>query len=157
MNYNSIKLGSRRYKSRLRPLWRIGQYIVLTDLFFLLLFFLLLSSSLVRISGVRVNLPHAGIVPQAVGLGKAIVTIAPPEVPGKACRIYFRDRQIDGDQLRRELLTDNRREKVLVIRADKDVPTGVLYEIMNIAESAQMESFIAVQPLKEKPENRFVE
>jgi hypothetical protein len=44
MNYNSIKLGSRRYKSRLRPLWRIGQYIVLTDLFFLLLFFTALPS-----------------------------------------------------------------------------------------------------------------
>lgn len=157
MNNHCGELGAKRYKSRLRPLWRVGQYIALMDLFFLLLFFLLLSSSLVKISGVRVNLPHAEIVPQAVGLGKAIVTIAPPEQPGKNCRIYFRDRQIDGPQLRKELLTDQRREKVLVIRADKDVPTGVLYEIMNIAESAQMESFIAVQPLKEQSETSFVE
>jgi len=32
-----------------------------------------------------------------------------------------------------------------------------LYEIMNIAESAQMESFIAVQPLANDPETHFVE
>lgn len=151
------KLGTKRYKTRLRPLWRIGQYIALADLFFLLVFFLLLASSVVRISGIRVNLPQAEKVPQAVGLGKAIVSVTPPEVPGGQCRIYFRDKQVDASGLRRELLMDDNREQVLVIRADKDVPSGVLYEIMNIAELAQMESFIAVQPLKKHSETRFVE
>ncbi|MBE6389114.1 MAG: hypothetical protein E7043_02965 [Lentisphaerae bacterium] len=156
MNFSG-QIGAKRYRTRLRPLWRIGQYIALADLFFLLVFFLLLASSVVRISGIRVNLPQAEKVPQAVGLGKAIVSVTPPDKPGLPCRIYFRDRHIDAAQLRRELLTDIHREKVLVIRADKDVPSGVLYEIMNIAESARMESFIAVQPLKEHAETRFVE
>ena len=149
--------GGKRYRTRLRPLWKIGQYIAFVDLFFLLVFFLLLASSVIRISGIRVNLPRAEKVPQAVGLGRAIVTITPPEKAGEECIIYFRDRRIDANQLRRELLADKNREKVLVIRADKDVPSGVLYQIMNIAESAQMESFIAVQPLQEHSETRFVE
>jgi biopolymer transport protein ExbD len=113
-----------------------------------------MSSSVVRVSGIRVNLPEAE-VPQAVGLGRAILTIAPPLEAYGECRIFFRDRQLHTEQLRRELLSDNSREKVLVIRADKTVPAGVLSEIMSIAESARMESFIAVQPLQHESETRF--
>lgn len=154
---NAAKIGTTRYRTRLRPLWKIGQYIALVDLFFLFIFFMLMSSSVVRISGVHVNLPEAEEVPLAVGLGKAIVTITPPEESETECRIYFRDRQIDPSQLRQKLLEDRNREKVLVIRADKNVPSGVLYEIMNIAESVHMQSFIAVQPLQEQSETHFVE
>ena len=150
----SGQIRNMRYRTKLRPLWRIGQYIALTDLSFLLLFFLIMSSSVVRVSGIRVNLPEAE-VPQAVGLGRAILTIAPPLEADGECRIFFRDRQLDTEQLRRELLSDNSREKVLVIRADKTVPAGVLSEIMSIAESARMESFIAVQPLQHESETRF--
>lgn len=150
----SSTIGSRRYRTRLSPKLRAAHIVALSDLFFLLIFFLLLATSVVRISGVRVNLPQAA-VPRAAGLGKAIVTITPPPEPGSSCRIFFRDRQIDEDQLRRELLTDSHREKVLVIRADRDVPSGVLSGIMAIAESAGMESFIAVQPMAEKTETRF--
>ena len=35
--------GGKRYRTRLRPLWKIGQYIAFVDLFFLLVFFLLLA------------------------------------------------------------------------------------------------------------------
>jgi len=146
-----------RYQTRLKPLWHIGQYIALADLFFLLLFFMLMASTVVRISGIRVNLPQAEKVPKAVGLGRAIISITPPETPDKDCKIYFRDQQIDTKQLKRLLLSGSVQEKVLVIRADKDVPHGVVYDIMNIAESARMESFIAVQQFKEKPEISFVE
>lgn len=152
----AVKTGSRRYTSRLKPLWRIDQYIALVDLSFLLLFFLLLSSSVVRISGIRVNLPRTD-VPQTAGMSGAILTITPPAADGENCRIYFRDRQIDTDQLRRELLSDTRKEKVLVIRADEGVPSGILMKIVSIAESAKMESFFAVQPLANRSETRFVE
>ena len=151
----TVQTGPLRYRTRLRPLWRIGQYIALTDLFFLLLFFLLLSSSVVRISGIRVNLPQAEKVPQAVGLGKAIVSVTLPEKPGMPCRIYFRDRQIAIEQLRRELISDNRKEKVLIIRADKEIPADLLFRVIGIAEAARMESFLAVQPLKSRSETRF--
>ncbi|MBR7131450.1 MAG: biopolymer transporter ExbD [Lentisphaeria bacterium] len=144
----------RRYRTRLKPLWKVSQCLAILDLFLLLLFFILLSSSVVRISGIRVDLPKAD-VPQAAGLGRAILTIVPPAESDGQCRLYFRDRQVDTTQLRRELLSDDRREKVLVIRADKVVPAGVLAEIMTIAESARMESFIAVQPLTIRSETRF--
>lgn len=153
MNYAG-KLGNRKYLTKLQPIWRISHYIVLMDLFFLILFFLLMATSVVRISGIRVNLPQAN-VPRAAGLGKAIVTIVPPLESGMECRIYFRDRHISSDQLRRELLADARREKFLIIRADKDVPSGVTADIMAIAESAGMKSFIAIQPLAEQTETRF--
>ncbi|MCI5779955.1 MAG: biopolymer transporter ExbD [Lentisphaeria bacterium] len=147
-------LGARRYRTRLKGLSGSAGFIALADLFFLLLFFILMASSVVRISGIRVNLPRAH-VPQAAGLGKAIVTIAPPAEPGAPCRIYFRDRQMDENQLRNELLTSSPRERVLVIRADQDVPSGVLSEIMAIAESAKMETFIAVSTPEARPEMRF--
>lgn len=149
--------GNRRYKTRLRPLWHIGQYIALADLFFLLLFFMLMASSVVRISGIKVNLPKAEKVPKAVGLGRAIVSITPPETSGGQCQIYFRDQNVDLQQLKRLLLGGTVQEKVLVIRADQKVPAGMLYEIMSAAESANMESFIAVQQFKEQPETSFVE
>lgn len=154
MIQSALPLGHRRYRSRLKLSAKPAYFIALADLFFLLLFFILMASTVVRVSGIKVDLPRAN-VPQATWLGKAILTIAPPEEPGKPCRIYFRDRMMDENQLRNELLTAGEQEKVLVIRADQDVPSGVLSEIMAIAEAAQMETFIAVQKPELRPETRF--
>ncbi|MBQ9787822.1 MAG: biopolymer transporter ExbD [Lentisphaeria bacterium] len=154
MNQAREAFGVRRYRTKLRPLWRIGQCLALLNLFLLLLFFILLASSVTRISGIKVNLPQAN-VPLSTGLGRAILTVVPAAEAGGECRIYFRDRQISWEQLRRELVSDKRREKVLIIRADKDIPSGELTRIMSIAEAARMESFIAVQPLKSRSETRF--
>ena len=148
------RLGTRRYRTKLkqRP---VIQTTALIDLFFLLLFFILLASSVVRISGIRVNLPKAE-VPQAADLGRSIVTIAAPDEAGAPCKIYYRDRLMeDENQFRNELLASGKSEKILVIRADQAVPSGVLSRIMAIAEEAKMESFIAVQPMEAKRETRF--
>ena len=144
----------RRYKTRLRPLWRIGGFLAVLDIFLLILFFILLASSVTRISGIKVNLPQSD-VPLTSGFGRTILTIIPPAQPSGECRIYFRDRQITLEQLRRDLISGNRKEKVLIIRADKDIPSGVLSQVIGIAEAARMESFIAVQPLKSRSETRF--
>ncbi|MBQ4328992.1 MAG: biopolymer transporter ExbD [Lentisphaeria bacterium] len=145
---------NRRYRTRLRPLWRIGECLAVLDVFLLILFFILLASSVTRISGIRVNLPQSD-VPLTSGFGRTILTIIPPVQSGGECRIYFRDRQITLEQLRRDLVSGSRREKVLIIRADKDIPAGVLSQVIGIAEAARMESFIAVQPLKSRSETRF--
>jgi biopolymer transport protein ExbD len=150
----SAQLGHRRYRSRLKRSTRSATVIVLVDLFFLLLFFILMASSVVRISGIRVNLPRAD-VPHATGLGRSILTIAPPAEPGLPCRIYYRDRPMNENELRSELLNAGKRDKVLIIRADQDVPSGVLSEIMAIAESVKLETFIAVQRPELRPETRF--
>ena len=148
-------LGSRRYRTRLKQRTGLMQTAALVDLFFLLLFFILLASSVVRISGIKVNLPRAE-VPQAADLGRAIVTITAPDNPGGACKIYYRDRLMkDENQFRNVLLASGKSEKVLVIRADQAVPAGTLSRIMAIAEAAEMSSFIAVQPLESGRERRF--
>ena len=154
MNRYSGNFAARRYNTRLKSNSSGILFLSLIDLFFLLLFFILMASSVVRISGIRVNLPKAD-VPRTAGLGKAIVTIAPPAEPGLPCRIYYRDKIMDENQLRNELLTSGKSEKILIIRADQDVPSGMLSEIMAVAEAAEMESFIAVQTPERKPEMRF--
>ena len=65
------------------------------------------------------------------------------------------DRELSGDQLRNELLTSPPLEKVLIIRADRKVPTGVLSGVMAIAEGANMETFIAVSAPASGREMRF--
>lgn len=154
MNPNRENFGTRRYRTTLKPLWRIGQCLALLDIFMLLLFFILLASSVTHISGIQVRLPQAD-VPLSTGLGRAILTVIPPVEPGGEPRFYFRDKQISLEQLRRELISDTRKEKILIIRADKDIPSGILAQIMSIAESARMESFFAVQPLQSRSETRF--
>ena len=150
------RLGTRRYRTSLKQRTAMLQTAAMIDIFFLMLFFILIASSVVRISGIKVNLPQAA-VPQASDLGRSIVTITPPAEPGLPCRIYYRDRLMaDENQFRNELLTPaGKGEKVLVIRADETVPSGLLSRIMAIAEDAKMESFIAVQPLEIKQEKRF--
>lgn len=143
-----------RYRHRLRPHLGMPSCFALLDLFFLLLFFLLMASSVIRISGIKVDLPKIK-APQATDLGKAIVTIAEPAEPGLPCRIYFRDRLVDENILRSELFSEQMQKKVLIIRADRNVSSGVLAEVMAIAEAAGMESFIAVQTPKNTPETRF--
>ena len=154
MSAYSGNIGVRRYRTKLKNNSSGILLITLTDLFFLLLFFILMASSVVRISGIRVNLPQAQ-VPRTAGLGKAIVTVAPPAEPGLPCRIYYRDKLMDENQLKSELLTHGREEKTLIIRADHEVPSGVLSEIMAIAEAAKMTTFIAVQTPEIKPETHF--
>ncbi len=154
MSVYSGNIGVRRYRTKLKNNPSGILLIALTDLFFLLLFFILMASSVVRISGIRVNLPQAQ-VPRTAGLGKAIVTVAPPAEPGLPCRIYYRDKLMDENQLKNELLTYGREEKTLIIRADQEVPSGVLSEIMAIAEAAKMTTFIAVQTPEIKPETHF--
>ena len=146
--------GTRRYRPKRRGRPIFISVIALVDLFFILLFFILMASSVVRISGIKVDLPRVK-VPQASGLGRAIVTIAPPAAPDGACRLYYRDRELTADQLRNELLSSPPAEKVLVIRADRSVPSGVLSEVMAIAEGANMETFIAVSAPESGREMRF--
>ena len=154
MNFPGSITFARRYRTKLKPLWNIGACLAVLDLFFLLLFFILLASSVTRISGIKVNLPQAEVALSS-DLGRAVLTIIPPAEASGECRIYFRDRQIAIEQLRRELISDNRKEKVLIIRADKDIPADLLFRVIGIAEAARMESFLAVQPLKSKSETRF--
>ena len=155
MSRAATLVGGRRYRPRRNAGTHLSGVIALVDLFFILLFFILMASSVVRVSGIKVDLPRARGVPQTSSLGRAIVTIAPPAEPGGPCRIYYRDRELSGNDLRNELLSVPPTEKLLIIRADKSVPSGWLSEIMAIAEEAEMETFIAVDAPENGQEMRF--
>ena len=87
----------RKYRMTLRSHNGFPQCVALIDLLFLLLLFTAMSTQVIRISGIRVDLPRAD-APQESILGTLIVTIIPGE-DGNECRYFFRDREIKLDEL----------------------------------------------------------
>lgn len=148
-------IGSRRYMTHLRGHYGSPSYIALVDLFFLLLLFIFMSSSVVRLSGIPIELPKLR-APYFSGLGKLVVTITAPQY-GQPCRIYYRDRQLSIDELRQEFskLDGDRSSRYVIIRADRSVPSGVLDEVILTAREANLKSFLAVQVPSDKPETHF--
>ena len=75
-----------------------------------------------------------------------IVTITPPDPEHPQGTIYYRDRQVDHEELRRRLseVHDRSKQASVVIRADRRVPFSEVASVMAIAETAQLPSFIAV-------------
>lgn len=144
----------RRYRMRLRSHNGFPQCIALIDLLFLLLLFTAMSAQVIRISGIRVDLPQAN-APQESILGKLIVTVTPGEYDNE-CRFYFRDREIQLDELRQIFSQQNERhKKTVIIRCDRKVPMGVLYELTASVHEAGMTVLIASQTPETKPEMRF--
>ena len=146
-----VQIGRRRYRSRLKQHLTFPSFPALLDLCFLLLMFMLMASSVVRISGIEVQLPAVN-APFVAPLGNLVVSVT----GGDNVKIYFRDRDCDLNTLRRELAAlKDPNGKTVVIRAAHDVPAGVVEEIMAIAAEARLTTLLAVRPVENKPEIRF--
>ena len=144
----------RKYRMTLRSHNGFPQCVALIDLLFLLLLFTAMSTQVIRISGIRVDLPRADAPKESI-LGKLIVTITPGEYDNE-CRYFFRDREIKLDELRQIFSQQTERhKKTVIIRADRNIPQGVLYELTTSIHEAGMAVLIASQPPKSKPEMRF--
>ena len=144
----------RRYRMSLRSHNGFPQCVALVDLLFLLLLFTAMSTQVIRISGIRVDLPRAEAPHESV-LGKLIVTITPGAYEND-CRFYFRDRQVTLDELRQSFSQQTERhKKTVIIRCDRKVPLGVLYEVTASAHEAGMAVLIASQSPEVRPEMRF--
>ncbi|MGQ9560611.1 MAG: ExbD/TolR family protein [Candidatus Oleimicrobiaceae bacterium] len=116
--------------------------ISLTDIVLLLLIFFLLSSSYVLQPGIKVRLPKAvsGQVDQS---NRIFLTVTRDE------RIFVNTRQVSLAELGGELkkLLDERPNRVVVIRADKDLTLERTIQIVDIAKLAGGEQFmIATHP-----------
>lgn len=145
---------NRRYRVRLRSHNGFPSCVALIDLLFLLLMFAAMSTQVIRISGIRVNLPQAN-APQESVLGKLIVTITPGEYESD-CRFYFRDREVKLDELRQIFSEQTERnKKTVIVRSDRKVPAGVLHELVASIHEAGMTVLIAVQTPDIRPEMRF--
>lgn len=144
----------RRYRTRLKPFSRWPELTALLDLLFLVLLLFALSSSLIRIPGMAVELPRLK-APDVANLQRFVVSIAPPPEAGKPCVLYFKDRMMTLDELKQEFFKtrddiksakhDSSRPSV-VICADQRVPFDTVAQVMAIAESATLPTFIAVMP-----------
>ncbi len=149
------EIGKRRYQTRLRPLSGWPELTALIDVLFLTLIFFFLSSSFVQVSGISVELPRVQSSSVA-SLEKFIISIAPGNGTAK-CLIYFNDQPMNMETLKQQLNEVRGRSKnaSVVIRPDRRVDFETVAEIMALAESAKLSSFIAVNPPTERRETVF--
>ncbi|MFQ6091939.1 MAG: ExbD/TolR family protein [bacterium] len=116
--------------------------ISLTDIVLLLLIFFLLSSSFVIQPGIKVRLPKAAST-RAEERGNIYVTITSDE------RIFLNDERVAEGELGAKLrvLLASEGEKVVLIRADKDLTLEKAIAVVDVAKLAGAEKFlIATQP-----------
>ncbi len=116
--------------------------ISLTDIVLLLLIFFLLSSSYFVQPGLKVNLPKA-ISGQLENKNRIYLTIT------KTGLIYLNNQRIARSDLSKQLkhLLNKNPEKLIVIRADKNLTLETTVEILDIAKLSGAEKFlIATQP-----------
>ena len=111
--------------------------ISLTDIVLLLLIFFLLTSSFVVQPGIKVKLPKAasGDTDES---NKVFLTVT------KRNQVFLNQKQIGRDQLGTELrrLLSEDKDKVVVIRADKDLSLESTIKIVDIAKLAGAERFM---------------
>lgn len=156
MQSDKKNISQRRYAPTLKPKSGWPELTALIDVFFLVLLFFALSSSFVRISGIRVELPRIP-APSVATVERLVVTVTPPERPGKECQVYFQDKLMTLDLLKQQFfkLKDTARDANIVICADRRVPFETVSRIMAFAESAKISCFVALVPPDAKRETRF--
>lgn len=147
MNIDKNLTRRRRYRTRLKPFCNWPEMTSMLDVLFLALLFFALSSSFIRIPGIGVELPRLE-APQVAELERFVVSITPPPLEGKSCQFYFKDKLVSLEELKHEFfrISENSASRSIVICADRRVPFDVVTQVMAVAESAKLPSFIAVMP-----------
>jgi len=100
----------------------------LVDLAFLLAFFLLLSSNFILQQGIFVSMPFSRFTlgPQS---NQQIISITGGVVPA----IYFQDQRVTVEQLGTLLDAAKRKDKSIIIKADRSVSYETVAEVTNAA------------------------
>lgn len=125
----------------------------LVDVIFLLLIFFMLSSTFIVQPGFRVDLPRSTFG-QAIRADNLMVSILlEPErqdpATGKLTKresvLFFNDQIVKWSELEKQLreLAAKRSGQTLVIKADREVPQGLVVEIMNLALSLKWSVVLA--------------
>ncbi|MEN3014180.1 MAG: biopolymer transporter ExbD [Endomicrobiia bacterium] len=115
----------------------------MTDMVFQVLLFFILSSSFIVEPGIRVNLPKSQTSEIQIQQ-KLIITV------DKAQQIFIENKVVPLENLEEKikLLLPYYSEKLVIIRADKSVPHGLVVKIMDIAKIAGAEK-LAIATEKE--------
>ncbi len=108
----------------------------MADLVFQVLLFFMLTSPFMLQAGLRIKLPKT--VTAKAELGDKLILTITKEASDRPEKFFVEGREIKfndlEDELRLMLMT--RRERVLILRADKDVPHGIVVEVLDKAKLA---------------------
>lgn len=115
--------------------------IPLVDLCFLLLLLFLVSSTFLLHPGISVNLPFSNFTlgPQK---NPVIVSVTAGPYP----LIYYRDQQVELQDLALRLEEDHSPERSIIIQADRSTPEGSVIEVMNLCLEKGYSVVLATSP-----------
>jgi biopolymer transport protein ExbD len=126
----------------------------MVDVLFLLLIFFMISNSFVQVSGIKVDLPQVGATSN-LGVEKFILTVVKMD---DKWEINFNDQVIGHWDKLKEKLADVRSRSTtgtVIVRADRDVPFGIISRIMVLAEQSELSIFVATLPTEQKSDATF--
>jgi len=114
----------------------------MADIVFLLLIFFMLSSAFIVQPGIRLRLPKA--VSTEIDLGRSVIVDI--SVSGA---LFVNDAKVTIEELPQamSIALAAAREKMAIIKADKDVPHGMVVQVMDMAKLSGAERLvIATEP-----------
>jgi len=102
------------------------------DIVFQLLIFFMLTSSFVMQPGIKVNLPKA-VASDAIDEQNIIIVLSPEGV------IYLDEKAVSSRELEKFLLSDNNKNRPLLIKADKRTSLGRVVEVWDLCRQSGVE------------------
>jgi biopolymer transport protein ExbD len=115
--------------------------IPLLDICFLLLLLFLVSSTFLLHPGISVNLPFSRFT-----LGPQRDPIIVSITAGPYPLIYYRDQQINLEDLGQRLKEDRSKDRSIIIQADRQTPQGSVMEVMNLCLESGYSVVLATSP-----------
>jgi len=116
-----------RFRTKEPPLLRF-ETAAMTDIVFLLLIFFLLTSSFIVQTGIKVELPAAAS-PEPQEAAKVVLSVT------REGDLFVNEKKVSWSEAQKELEARlvNSRDKLVVVRADRQLSLGKTVEVMDIA------------------------
>ncbi len=131
-----------RIKRYIKPVINIAS---LVDVLFLLLIFFMVTSAFVEQPNIKLELPSTRHS-EVSKMNNMVLSIA------RDGKLYLQDRPVDKKNLEKELrrVVLDTGDEVLVLKADKFVPYGVVIDIMDAVKGAGFRKVIAPTIMEEE-------
>ncbi len=131
-----------RVKRYIKPVINIAS---LVDVLFLLLIFFMVTSAFVEQPNIKLELPSTRHS-EVSKMNNMVLSIA------RDGKLYLQDRPVDKKNLEKELrrVVLDTGDEVLVLKADKFVPYGVVIDIMDAVKGAGFRKVIAPTIMEEE-------
>jgi biopolymer transport protein ExbD len=129
-----------KLRRTIRPVGGPIEMTALIDVVLLLIIFFMLSSTFVLQPGVKVTPPRTGVA-GGITNSRYVINVVNNNPP----MIFFNDQITDLKNLAAQLaaISNERGERTVVLRADKDVSHGTVSEILGLAIRARVSVLLA--------------